>query len=190
MDWEDALQEAGFRRILPEGKYSNLTVCYVPPTTRPGSTSRAICHPIPKANGRKRCEEEPNSSLCLSELEITEPERLVKRARSHMEGEGPSGSGKVLSEHPLEYKEDEEESEGKAYLSNSEEEGMEGRFGYDPCFVCGRLVPCTQGIPECFYCERERKEAYYAAAMQERDAEYDWFFNPCPETPIFCGDDF
>jgi endogenous inhibitor of DNA gyrase (YacG/DUF329 family) len=165
---KDALQEAGFRRILPEGKYTQLTVCYVPPTTRPGSKARAT----------------PSSSFSPKRsAETTQPERLDKRARRTMEEEGLGRSGKVLSEHPLEYKEDEEESEGEAYLFDSEEERMAEWVSQYSCYHCGRLVPNTQSEYWAF-CSKECSDRDWDKLNQDRCAEAQWYQDHCVNAPV------
>ena len=113
----------------------------------------------------------------------TEPERLVKRARSGMGEEGPSGDRKVLSKHPLEYKEDEEESEGEAYLPDQEEEGVEEWPSCYPCLYCGRLdtyAPYAYCCPSC-------QDRDWDQMQQERDSHYDWYCSRYPFGSLLQG---
>jgi len=110
-----------------------------------------------------------------------EYERLVKRAKGDMGEEGPSGNGKVLPQYPLEYKKDEEESEGEAYLLDQEEEGMEEWLGQYPCDLCGRMATYSQNSYIHPYCSVFCSDRAWDAMQQERDDHYDWYCNSYPE---------
>lgn len=153
------------KRQLPP----TFTLREVQTTTRPRATSGTLIATI---------------SSVFSDA-LAERERLVKRTKIDMEEEGPSGSGKVLSQHPLEYKEDEEESEGEAYLLNSEEERMEEWLGLNSCGNCGGMVthPFDQ-LPtfdyyfgETYGCSTFCRQRIADKCKQEACAHRQWFLD-------------
>jgi len=104
-----------------------------------------------------------------------EYERLVKRARSGMEEERPSGDGKVLSQYPLEYKEDEEESEGETNLLDSQEERMAQWLSEYSCEHCGRVETYASPPADYPYCSTSCSNRAWDAICQERDDQWDWY---------------
>jgi len=110
-----------------------------------------------------------------STVASTEPERLVKRARSGMEEEGPSGNREVLSQHPLEYKKDEEESEGEAYLSDPQEERMAQWLSEYTCEHCGRVETYAQVPADFPYCSPFCSDRSWASFKQDQCDQIDWF---------------
>lgn len=144
------------------------TVCEVQTTARPRSTAGTLTATI-------------SSSLTDAP---PEPERLVKRTRGDMETEGYSGDREVLPEHPLEYKEDEEESEGQAYLPDQEEEGVAQWLSEHSCEYCGRLEAyssLTGPQGDYPYCSRFCSDRAWDQMQQERDDHYNWYVNTYAE---------
>ena len=113
----------------------------------------------------------------------TEHERLVKRTRRDLEDEGPSGDRKVLPQYPLEYKEDEEESEGETYLSNSEEERMAYWTSEYSCHECGRVETFAQGWQTHPYCSTDCQDRGHAAYCQDCADNKDWYLHSYPNSP-------
>jgi len=105
----------------------------------------------------------------------TESKRLVKRARRDMDEEGPSGSGMVLPQHPQQYQEDEEESEGETYHLNCEEESVEGGTRTTTCYRCERIYtrPYPQG--NIYFCSNFCYKRTNDAEEQQRDSNYDTY---------------
>ena len=109
-----------------------------------------------------------------------EHERLVKRARGGMEEEGPSGDRKVLPQHPLEYKKDEEESEGEADLSDPQEERMAQWLSEYTCEHCGRAETYAQITADYPFCSSFCSNRSWDAICQERDDQWNWFTHANP----------
>ena len=163
------------QRLLP----ATITVRKVPTTTRPGAAARTLpCHYAKKLGRGKRTreEEEPTPSTECS-TKTPKHERLVTTAESGMGEEGPSGNREVLSQHPLEYKKDEEESEGQADLFDSEEERMAQWISTYSCEYCGRMAT----NPSFPYCSDNCRERDWDKMQQERDSHYDWY---CQHNPL------
>ena len=119
-----------------------------------------------------------------STVASSECERLVKRARSGMDEEGLSGNRKVLPQHPLEYKEDEEESEGEAYLLDSQEERMAQWLSEYTCEHCGRVETYAQVPADYPYCSGFCSNRAWDAICQERDDQWDWYARANPDSPL------
>lgn len=153
------MQHAGSKR--------KLTVREVQTTARPRATAGTITVTLSSSF--------PDASA--------QPERLVKRTRSDMEAEGPSGDRKVLPEHPLEYKKDEEESEGEAYLPHPQEERMAQWPCKYSCEYCGRMAT-NASFP---YCSEECSNRDWDQMQQERDSHYDWYCNSFPSGSLLQG---
>ena len=113
-----------------------------------------------------------------------EYERLVKRARSGMDEEGPSGDRKVLPQHPLEYKKDEEESEGETDLPDPQEERMAQWLSEYTCEHCGRVETYAHITADYPYCSSFCSNRSWDAICQDRDDQWDWFTRANPNSPL------
>jgi len=181
-------EEARLRRILPETKQPIFCIPNVSTSTRLGPISLTCTGArTTYTRGKRRAgEEEKTLTVTLPGSGNAPPEyeRLVKRSKIGMGEEGPSGDRKVLPQHSLEYKKDEEESEGEAYLLDSEEERMAGWASCYSCDYCGRMATNTS-FP---YCSENCREREWDAMQQERDNHYDFLCASTDSllTSIFC----